>query len=358
MENTSDETFNIEQSNDYIAIIFVFVLTVVFLILFWYICGGYLLYCFLCGRYGKNNEHLSIDSKSVDKTKKINSNDAKHKSLDNTNHKSLDNAKHKSLDNTKRESNTNKTTTISESSISKQTNEKSNKQLDPMYKELENSLRTLYDYPDVYVESKPKSNQHIPYFGPQTRSNEDVPEFLTFARKVINDYPQHTRLHKYDSDGISSTGVFEEFVHPIILIIRRKDINNINKKAKIKVKMDPRYKTLENSLKYVYDYPDVYVEEHTKSGWYVPYICPKTRSEADVPQFIEFAHKVMAEYPKSGMHKVGSSAFYDFKDDEPITHPVALKIWLKDTEQINSRAKANEKYDTTKVYIDPKTNIF
>lgn len=108
--------------------------------------------------------------------------------------------------------------------------------------------------------------------------------------------------------------------------------------------MDPMYKKLENSLRTIYDYPDVYIEEHPTSQWYVPYLLPQTRSEADVPQFLEFAKKVKSDYPKSDLHKLKPACLDDFKADEPITHPVVLKIWRIDEDDINKRADNNEKY--------------
>lgn len=105
-----------------------------------------------------------------------------------------------------------------------------------------------------------------------------------------------------------------------------------------KIVMNPMYKNLEKSLRILYDWPDVYIEESPKSRWYIPYFGPQTRSEKDVPQFIEFAKKVIKDYPQSTLHKHMKYALREFDTDEEITHPVILKIWRSDEEEINKRA--------------------
>lgn len=108
------------------------------------------------------------------------------------------------------------------------------KLMDPMYKNLENSLKIVYDYPTVYVEEHPKSKWHIPYFGPQTRSNDDIPQFLEFSAKVIKDYPQ-TRLVKCDNlVSLRELDDNEEITHPVTLMLWRLDIKDINEQASAK----------------------------------------------------------------------------------------------------------------------------
>jgi hypothetical protein len=108
------------------------------------------------------------------------------------------------------------------------------------------------------------------------------------------------------------------------------------KKEKI---MDPIYKNLENSLRIVYDYPYVYIEEQPKSCWYIPYLFSETRSEADIPMFVEFAKKVMYDYPQSSLYKpTGLASIKEFTKDENISHPAMLKIWKLDGTDINKRA--------------------
>lgn len=103
--------------------------------------------------------------------------------------------------------------------------------------------------------------------------------------------------------------------------------------------MDPMYKTLENSLKNIYGYSDVYVKEEMQTGWYVPYFGPQTRSEEDVKQFIEFSEKVIKKYPRSQLFKKENNSFARFGDNEQITHPAHLVIWQEDVNEINNRSQ-------------------
>lgn len=105
-----------------------------------------------------------------------------------------------------------------------------------------------------------------------------------------------------------------------------------------KIVMNPMYKNLEKSLRILYDWPNVYIEESPKSYWYIPYFGPQTRSEKDVPQFIEFSKKVIKDYPQSNLYKHMTYQLREFDKDEEITHPVILKIWRSDEQNINKRA--------------------
>jgi len=105
--------------------------------------------------------------------------------------------------------------------------------------------------------------------------------------------------------------------------------------------IDPVYKQLERALRLVYDYPQIYVREWEQSGWYVPYIGPETTSIEDEPWFLEFASKVIQDYPKSYLYKLtGRVSMTEFKPGEDPTHPMTLVIWRADIEDILQRSQA------------------
>ena len=88
----------------------------------------------------------------------------------------------------------------------------------------------------------------------------------------------------------------------------------------------------------LYNYQDVYIKDCNKSYWYIPYIGPETRSEDDIPQFIQLSKRVMNDYSNSKIHKLGRGSLKDFEENEKITHPCTLMIWRDDVDDINKRA--------------------
>ena len=101
---------------------------------------------------------------------------------------------------------------------------------------------------------------------------------------------------------------------------------------------DPMYKQLENSLRIIYGYNDVYIKHYSRSYWYVPYIGPETRSQNDVHHFIRFANKVINDYPESQIFKLGLGSLKKFEENEEYKHPLTLMIWLTDVDDINDKA--------------------
>lgn len=105
--------------------------------------------------------------------------------------------------------------------------------------------------------------------------------------------------------------------------------------------MDPMYEKLENSLKIIYSYNDVYIERHFKTHLYIPYIGPETRSKKDLLNFIKFANNVINDYPKSQILKLGSGSLVEFGENEKYTHPCTLMIFRDDVDDINDKALKN-----------------
>lgn len=109
-----------------------------------------------------------------------------------------------------------------------------NKHLDPMYKNFENSLKTVYEYSDIYVKAKPKIQWYVHCICPETRSKKDLKWFLEFAEKVIQDYPK-TYLFKSTDDGLHKLSIDGKNLHyPLSLFIWRDDVARINDRAKNK----------------------------------------------------------------------------------------------------------------------------
>ena len=101
---------------------------------------------------------------------------------------------------------------------------------------------------------------------------------------------------------------------------------------------DPMYEKLENSLKIIYGYNDVYIERHPETHWYIPYFGPETRSKKDLINFIQFANQVIDDYPKSQIFKLGSGSLIKFEENEKYTFPCILRIWRNDIDDINEKA--------------------
>lgn len=124
-----------------------------------------------------------------------------------------------------------------------------------------------------------------------------------------------------------------------------KSINKTNIKPEINIEykksdMDPMYKKLEESLRILYDYPEVYIDEHLRSKWYVPYMFPKTQSQNDLFKFIEFGQIVINNYPQSYFCKPKGIGVEKINENESIYHPLLLKIWKHDADDIINRATA------------------
>lgn len=104
------------------------------------------------------------------------------------------------------------------------------------------------------------------------------------------------------------------------------------------IQMDFMYKKLENSLKIMYNYPDIYIKGHPETHWYIPYIGPETKSEKDVSSFIQFSKQVINDYPRSEIFRLGGGSLEKFKENENFTHPCTLMIWRDDVDDINEKA--------------------
>ena len=107
--------------------------------------------------------------------------------------------------------------------------------------------------------------------------------------------------------------------------------------------MDSRYKKLEESLKLVYHYPEVYVKDSPPTHWYIPYFGPETQSEKDIEKFVIFGNKVIKHYPETRFMKIESS-FKEFKENEKISQPACLVIWNNDIDDIHKRAEIIKDY--------------
>lgn len=104
----------------------------------------------------------------------------------------------------------------------------------------------------------------------------------------------------------------------------------------LNIEIDPKFETLENSLRQVYEYDDVYVEQRIKSKWYVPCIGVDTKPDTNITDFMNFAKQVINDYPKTRLSRDG------FKEttllSRNIKHPVTLLIWNEDVDSINLKA--------------------
>jgi hypothetical protein len=59
----------------------------------------------------------------------------------------------------------------------------------------------LYGYENVYVRTHIKSGWRIPYFGPETRTEDEVKEFVKFAKIIMDDYPRSEITGRFEIKG-------------------------------------------------------------------------------------------------------------------------------------------------------------
>ncbi len=92
---------------------------------------------------------------------------------------------------------------------------------------------------------------------------------------------------------------------------------------------------LQTAIEKLYGCKNVYVKEFKQGRWYVPYYGPETRSESDVESFLSMARYVINDYPQSEICKNNG---YSLGDVTEYHHPLCLKIWRDDIDDIINRA--------------------
>jgi len=88
------------------------------------------------------------------------------------------------------------------------------------------------------------------------------------------------------------------------------------------------YKQLENSLRMLYQCPDLQIDPPIE--WPAPYFVLRTRSPPDEVWFSKLAAEVTNDYPRTTIHRMGRYYLGNRILDNNLSHPIALKIWKRD----------------------------